>query len=129
MKILLAACIAFVLMNSANADSLHRAAGQGDVEAIQKFLDHGSNPNAQNKDGVTPLHLAAAFGHADAINVLVTYGADPNSTTEAGMTLSIPSIFYRTANILLYSLCWASMVANSSSNGRSRCVGQLGICS
>ena len=43
--------------------------------------------------------------------------------------LKHPLIFYRTANILLYSLCWASMVANSSSNGRSRCVGQLGICS
>lgn len=43
--------------------------------------------------------------------------------------LSIPSYFYKTANILLYSLCSFSSAANSSSNGRNRCVGQLGICS
>ena len=43
--------------------------------------------------------------------------------------LSIPSYSYKMANILLYSLCSASSRANSSSNGRNRWVGQLGICS
>ena len=43
--------------------------------------------------------------------------------------LSIPSYFHKMANILLYSLCSASMAANSSSNGRNRSGGQLGICS
>ena len=44
-------------------------------------------------------------------------------------TLSIPSYFHKMANILLYSLCSASTAANSSSNGRNRSGGQLGICS
>ena len=43
--------------------------------------------------------------------------------------LSIPSYFHKMANILLYSLCSASTAANSSSNGRNRSGGQLGICS
>ena len=44
-------------------------------------------------------------------------------------SLSIPSYFHKMANILLYSLCSASTAANSSSNGRNRSGGQLGICS
>ena len=43
--------------------------------------------------------------------------------------LKHPLKFYKMANILLYSLCSSSSAANSSINGRNRCVGQLGICS
>ena len=48
---------------------------------------------------------------------------------QAAPTLKHPLISYRMANILLYSLCSASIAPNSSINGRNRCVGQLGICS
>ena len=48
---------------------------------------------------------------------------------EGGGNLKHPLKFYKMANILLYSLCSSSSAANSSINGRNRCVGQLGICS
>ena len=40
--------------------------------------------------------------------------------------LKHPLKFYKMANILLYSLCSSSSAANSSINGRNRCVGPVG---
>ena len=54
---------------------------------------------------------------------------EPRGCMNTRTPLSIPSYFHKMANILLYSLCSASMAANSSSNGRNRSGGQLGICS
>ncbi len=42
-------------------------------------LAAGADPNAWDKEGVTPLHLAARFGHAEAINALLDGGSDPGA--------------------------------------------------
>ena len=38
---------------------LHRAAGQGDLEAVRRLLEDGAQLNTKNDVGETPLHLAA----------------------------------------------------------------------
>lgn len=59
---------------------LHDAAREGDVEAIQRLLAAGADPNAKAAYlGDTPLHTAALMGHADAIAALLKGGADPNA--------------------------------------------------
>jgi cytohesin len=43
------------------------------------MLAYGFDPNARDKERVTPLHRAAMGGHVDAVRVLLTHGADVNA--------------------------------------------------
>ena len=81
MKTLLTTCLALIIMaGAAHAAPLHDAAREGDVEAIQRLLAAGADPNAKAAYlGDTPLHTAALMGHADAIAALLKGGADPNA--------------------------------------------------
>ena len=84
-----------------------------------------------NANQVRDWRLYADFAHhligeARSLYAGTGHGLELDNTVYA---LKYPLIFYRTANILLYSLCSASIAANSSSNGPNRSVGQFGICS
>ncbi len=58
-----------------------------DGELVRECLAAGADPNARDKDGITPLHSAAESGHAEAINALLAASADPNArTTKKGQT-------------------------------------------
>ena len=70
---------------------LHKAARQGDAEAIVVLIDAGANPNAKDDSGDTPLHRAAKGGHAKAIAALLAAGADPNAKDIGGFTPLAPS--------------------------------------
>jgi len=70
------------------------------------------------------VHASKICYWADFERVVFEYDLD-----NRGLNLKHLIKFYKMANILLYSLCSSSSAANSSINGRNRCVGQLGICS
>jgi hypothetical protein len=55
---------------------LHRPAESGNVAALETMLECGFDPNAKDKESVTPLHRAAMAGYADAVRVLLAHGAD-----------------------------------------------------
>jgi len=55
---------------------LHIASQQNKLEMCQILLQHGANPNIQNKLGFSPLHLAAREGREDIIKLLLSRGAD-----------------------------------------------------
>lgn len=57
----------------------------GSAEQVQKVLDQGANPNAKNKNGLTPLIYAAWF-NAHAIGPLLKAGAKPNDHNTNGLT-------------------------------------------
>ena len=69
--------------------SIHKAAEDGNIEAVKKHLAAGTDVNAKNEDddGVTPLYYAAANGHKEIVELLIAKGADVNAKTERG---SIP---------------------------------------
>jgi hypothetical protein len=54
---------------------LHRPAESGNVAVLETMLACGFDPEARDKDRVTPLHRAAMAGHADAVRVLLAAGA------------------------------------------------------
>ncbi len=61
-------------------DALHRAAREGDVEAVGQVLDrHPARFELRNKVQRTPLHTAAWYGHTAVIEVLIRRGADVNA--------------------------------------------------
>ena len=58
---------------------LHRPAESGNAAVLDTMLACGFNPEAKDKDNVTPLHRAAMGGHVDAVRVLLKHGADVNA--------------------------------------------------
>lgn len=70
---------------------LHRPAKSGDAEVLDTMLAFGFDPDARDKDQVTPLHRAAMGGHPDATRVLLARGADVNALD--GMFAATPLIW------------------------------------
>jgi hypothetical protein len=58
---------------------LHRPAESGNAAVLETMLACGFDPDARDKDNVTPLHRAAMGGHVDAVRVLLKHGADVNA--------------------------------------------------
>ena len=79
--------MAFLCSTAAFSDTpLHRAALEGNLDAITTLLNAGANPNARNKDGITSLHWAAIGGSPDAITTLLDAGANLKARNEDGLT-------------------------------------------
>jgi len=54
---------------------LHRFAESGNAAVLETMLACGFDPNAKDRDNVTPLHRAAMRGHPEAVRVLLAFGA------------------------------------------------------
>ena len=60
-----------------------------DRAAVKELLDDGKDPNARQKDGLTPLMIATANGDADIASMLLAKGADPNLRAGGRSALSM----------------------------------------
>ncbi|MCK4414948.1 MAG: ankyrin repeat domain-containing protein [Candidatus Eisenbacteria sp.] len=58
--------------------SLIRAVYTGNLEAIQKHIEQGTDPNQMTQSGQLPLLVALRDGNRDAARLLLHGGADPN---------------------------------------------------
>jgi ankyrin repeat protein len=78
---------------------LHYAAIYGNTESVRILLEHGADPNARNKSGVTPLIFAAY--DFEKTKLLVEKGADVNARSAKGMTpiLVATSVYGNTATV------------------------------
>ena len=63
----------------ARYDGLHRAAHDGDAEAIARLISAGADPDARDGAGRTPAHVAAFASQDDALRALADAGADMNA--------------------------------------------------
>jgi cytohesin len=57
-----------------------------DLTLIRTLLAKGAEPNAKDKDGITPLHVAAFRNLKDVVELLVLNKADINAKTNDGKT-------------------------------------------
>jgi cytohesin len=53
---------------------------------VEFLLSCGADPDARDKEGVTPLHCAAANCRYALAQLLVQHGADPNARNNEGKT-------------------------------------------
>ena len=92
MRHLLITTIAVVLLMGcgplqSNAMSLHRAAEEGDIEAVKKHLAAGANKNVRaGKWRDTPLHRAAFWGYTEVVELLINNEVDVNAKDKYGCT-------------------------------------------
>lgn len=63
---------------------LHRAAGEGDVQAIERLVGAGADLEAKDARSMSPLHWAAAQGQAQALVALLSAGANVKARDEDG---------------------------------------------
>ena len=112
-------CIDIVDKN--NKTLLYMAAEQGQLQAVQVFIDSGANLNIQtHKYGRTALFISAKNGQFDVVKALVDAGADPNIAGAAGFFSSFidkkfPSDVAKTPkikNYLFYQVSLAFFVEN-----------------
>ena len=94
MKHFLLTTIAAVVLvgcgESASERALHKAASDGNIEAVKQHLASGTDVNAKGGRGLTPLHFAAGFSRGpvgkEIAGLLIANGADVNATTNRGTT-------------------------------------------
>ena len=73
--------IAAVLMVGCKSTSIHKAAYDGNIEAVKQAIDDGADLNAKDNVNITPLHWAANGGHKEIVELLITNGANVNART------------------------------------------------
>jgi ankyrin repeat protein len=65
--------------------TIHQAAKDSDVNAVQSLLDGGIDVNAPDEEGCTPLHYAAREYNVDVVRALMNAGANATINWD-GMT-------------------------------------------
>lgn len=50
------------------------------------LIEHGADPNAQDKGGLIPLHNASSYGHVEIAALLIKSNASVNSTDRWAFT-------------------------------------------
>jgi ankyrin repeat protein len=64
-------------------------------DVLEVFLEHGFDPNLQNKMGNTPLHSAAYYHEVEYMKLLLKYGGDSKIKNKINQTPeNISSSFY-----------------------------------
>ncbi|CAE8606445.1 unnamed protein product, partial [Polarella glacialis] len=68
-------------------DGVLFAAGEGNLEAVQKALAAGEDVNFRSEAGETPLHVSGIRCVKEVVRELLAAGAEVNAQTEAGKVL------------------------------------------
>jgi cytohesin len=96
MKFFLVLAVPTLLLHAGPPDALARAVVTGNVEAIERMLSAGVDPNARIASGDTLLSVALHAGQPEAVDLLLAAHADPNApfNNRSFRTLSYSPLLY-----------------------------------
>ncbi|MDB4341827.1 ankyrin repeat domain-containing protein [bacterium] len=66
--------------------SIHKAAGEGNIEAVKQHIAAGTDVNEKDDSEWTPLHRAALGGNKEIAELLIDKGAEVNAQSDGGWT-------------------------------------------
>jgi ankyrin repeat protein len=72
----------------------------GNIGAVQEVLEEGVNPDAINKEGLTPLMLTTKHDDVNMANLLIKYGADINAVDTEGKSVLMHAIINNAKKVL-----------------------------
>ena len=83
--------------------SIHKAAREGNIEAVKQHLAAGADVNVKDNMVRTPLHRASTMGHKEIVELLITKGADVNVKDNDGFNPLLGAVIgdYKEVVILL----------------------------
>ncbi len=76
------------------AIDIGKAAGNGDLEAIERHIKAGTDLNQRGPDQSTPLMTATTFGRMEVAKALIGAGADLNMKSKDGSTALLIASFF-----------------------------------
>jgi len=80
--------------------SLHIAAQNGNDRIVRMLLQHQSDSNERDSDGLTPLYYATVGGHEQVVTSLLERGAHISSTDNEGRTMLHLAVIHRRDSVL-----------------------------
>ena len=72
-----------------SASPMQEAAYQGNLRAVQLYVQHGAYLDYTEKDGFTPINYAAMESHWDIVEFLLRAGANPHLVDATGRSALI----------------------------------------
>ncbi len=75
-----------LVSRGAEISTIHSAAYLGNLDEVEKFVDTGTNIDAEDQEGQTVVDMAVSGGNADVVRFLVDKGVDVNQAGESGWT-------------------------------------------
>jgi hypothetical protein len=107
--------------------SLHDAAGEGDIERVKGLLKDRADVNARDAENATPLHVASLSGHKSVLGLLLTNDADASARDNDGATpLHLTAIKGHTAAAAL--LLASRVNVNAKANDGSTPLHVAAVC-
>jgi ankyrin repeat protein len=101
--------------------SLHQAAENGDVPAIEQHIKASTPLETTNEHQLTPLHLAAVGGHLEAVQALLRGGASVEARNKLNKTAEVLAGDYGHSDVATAIHNW------SKRSGRGLVDGGLGV--
>ena len=104
-------CVLSLSTGCGSYSNLHQAAAAGALKETLAFIREGADPDARDRDRLTPLHWAAALGRVEVVPAFLRAGADVNARDQGGGTpLDYAVYFYQ----------WGSVKRSSVPDGQAR---------
>lgn len=102
-----------------NETALHIVVQRRDELWTRFLLERGANPNAADRNGVTPLALAASLGFVEGVEQLVKKGGRADLANSAGETPLIAAVHRRDTALIRLLLKHGANPDRPDNSGRS----------
>lgn len=112
-----------ILVNTRDLTSgqtaMHIVAERRDTLWITYLAENGGNPNATDKNGLTPLMISTRLGHAEGVAALLAAGARIDPATSTGETPLIMAVHGRDVPMVRVLLANGANPDRTDGSGRS----------